>query len=317
MQTVARCGKAAKMNKGNYVASRSSVHVEKDPRAADAPRFVREPEGPDVKSPRLMVNSRCVGSYLQCPFCYFQCNTKCLFQLHVGTQHPLHSEDMPVGRLGKVVIYQRTAKLFHCRICFFTTDDYAKLFDHLQAKHCMTRKAAEEGGAKEGGAKASGAEDADLPGGSPKGKRASGSCSEDEEEEEEEEEEDDEAAAAASQAAKKEKEAAVAKYIVKLSARYYYCKRCKWRCKKKGFLLNHVSLKHKVPKPHACKECDKTFWLEMQLTTHVNMCHKRGLYQCLYCPFKSNVLRGIRRHHTRCRANEDDWAARDEGPERD
>ncbi|XP_072513640.1 uncharacterized protein [Salminus brasiliensis] len=306
------------------------------------------------------------GRSLQCPYCYFQCNTKCSFQIHVGSQHPLHCEDMSVGHLGKVIFYQRTAKLFHCYICFFTSKDYAKLFDHMLVKHSFSGKAqrkdptsgskrkadeakercgaskdskdsdssevghgeaseqdkdtsprmqaaslmdvdtkasltqgplkTEEGQSMEGGAN----EDSSISGNSIKRKRSSASCSEDEDDEEDEEDELD-----SSQAAKEEKNAAIMKYTEHLSTRYYYCKFCKWRSKKKGFLLYHVSHKHDVPKPHACKECSKTFMLETLLTKHVKMFHKQGLYQCPFCPFESNFLRGIRRHLNNCRGEEE------------
>ncbi|XP_007254877.4 chromosome alignment-maintaining phosphoprotein 1 [Astyanax mexicanus] len=318
-------------------------------------------------SKKQTINSGNGGGSLQCPYCYFQCNTKCLFQIHVGSRHPLHCEDMSVGHLGKVIFYQRTAKLFHCYICFYTSKDYAKLFDHMLVKHsfsgrkdptlelkhqsdegkeeCSPSKDSKdsdssevghgegseqdkdssprmqpaslmdvptkasltegplktkEGQSIEGGA----IEDFNISGNPMKRKRSSASCSEYEDDEEDEEDELD-----SSQSAKEEKSAAIMKYTEHLSTRYYYCKFCKWRTKKKGFLLYHVSHKHDVPKPHACKDCSKTFMLETLLLKHVKMFHKQGLYQCPFCPFESNFLRGIRRHLNNCKGEEEESGA--------
>ncbi|KAI4877128.1 hypothetical protein NFI96_026482 [Prochilodus magdalenae] len=312
------------------------------------------------------MNSGNGSSNLQCPYCYFQSNTKCSFQIHVGSQHPLHCDDVSVGRLGKVIFYQRTAKLFHCYICFFTSKDYTKLFDHLLVQHSFSGKAlrkdetlglkqktdeakgsssaskdgkdsdtsetghgegreqdqtpspkvqpgslmdvdgkvedplkTEEGQSIEGRALNGSNDYTNCSSSSLKRKRSSASCSEEEDDEEEDEDEMD-----SSQAAKEEKNAAFMKYTEHLSTRYYYCKFCKWRSKKKGFLLHHVSQKHDVPKPHTCKECKKTFMLETLLTKHVKLFHKQGLYQCPFCPFESNYLRGIRRHLNNCRGEE-------------
>ncbi|XP_017565566.1 zinc finger X-chromosomal protein-like [Pygocentrus nattereri] len=336
-------------------------------RISEATHVVREAQDMEPKFSatadfkKQMMSSGNGGSNLQCPYCYFQCNTKCSFQIHVGSQHPLHCEDVSVGRLGKVIFYQRTAKLFHCYICFFTSKDYSKLFNHLLVQHSFSGKAlrkdealglkqksdeakescraskdskdsdssevghgegserdkvpspkmqsdglmdvdtlkTEEGQSIEGGALNGSNEDSNFSSSLLKRKRGSASCSEDDDDEEEDEDELD-----SSQAAKEEKNAAVMKYTEHLSTRYYYCKFCKWRSKKKGFLLYHVSQKHDVPKPHACKECKKTFMLETLLTKHVKLFHKQGLYQCPFCPFESNFLRGIRRHLNNCRGEE-------------
>ncbi|KAK1802917.1 hypothetical protein P4O66_021443, partial [Electrophorus voltai] len=311
------CGKSAKMDKENSFGTCSPVYMEKDgidARVPEAAHVIGEPEVTDLKPSSLAdfksltVSSKNGGCYLQCPLCYYQCNTKSSFQIHIGSRHPLHCEDMAVGRLGKIIFYQRTAKLFHCQSCFFTSKDYNKLFDHLLVKHCITRKvaAADEAKrikpksdeAKDGcGSSKSGKDLTEVGNGESGVQGKAPSCSEEEEEEED--------LLAVSQAAKEERDAAVAKYMEQLSPRYYYCKLCKWRCKKKGFLLNHVSQKHKVRKLHACKDCSKTFMLEIMLIRHVNLCHKQGLYKCLYCPFKSNFLRGLRRHLNRCRIEDD------------
>ncbi|XP_066505711.1 zinc finger protein 425-like [Hoplias malabaricus] len=343
----------------NYEARVQEVaHVVRDaqetqPKSSAAPDFKKQ-----------VLSSEKGSKNLQCPYCLIQYNTKCSFQIHVGSQHPLHCEEISVGRLGKVIFYQRTARLFHCYICFFTAKDYTKLFDHLLVQHSFSGKALElklkaeeakegssankdskdsdmsevghgegseqdkttspkiqadhlidvdtkvsltedplktEGGPTiEGGASNGSNEDSNFSGSSLKRKRSSASCSEDEDDEEEDEDEFD-----SSQAAKEEKNAAVTKYTEHLSTRYYYCRFCKWRSKKKGFLLYHVSQKHDVPKPHACKECKKTFMLETMLTKHVKLFHKQGLYQCPFCPFESNFLRGIRRHLNNCRGDEE------------
>ncbi|KAB5517576.1 hypothetical protein PHYPO_G00168740 [Pangasianodon hypophthalmus] len=310
----------------------------KDASVSRVARVLREAEKPE---PQMLstgdVKRRTASSGIQCPYCRYRCGAKFSFQIHVGSQHPLQCEDVCVGRLGKVVFYQRTAKLFHCHICFFTSKDYAVLFEHLLARHCFTvRKAVQtdeddevtdEGDtevrhregheqdrspnpeikpdnddATEQRKQETSNEDALK-----KRKRSSVSSGEDDEHE-------DVNVSDSMQAANEEQAAAVERYSENSSAPYYDCKFCKRRCKSKISLLRHVSRNHDVPKPHVCKECSETFMLQSLLTRHINLLHRQELYQCPYCLFESS-LQGLHQHLSHCRAVESNQDKADVGTE--
>jgi hypothetical protein len=56
-----------------------------------------------------------------------------------------------VGRLGNVIAYQETARLFHCSDCFFTCRDFSRLFTHLLTTHCSREEEEEEQEEQQGG----------------------------------------------------------------------------------------------------------------------------------------------------------------------
>ncbi|TUN13378.1 Chromosome alignment-maintaining phosphoprotein 1 [Bagarius yarrelli] len=99
----------------------------------------RDAEDPEAETQSGDVKRRTSG--IRCPYCCYRCRAAFSFQIHVGSQHPVHCEDVSVGRLGKAVFYQRTAKLFHCHICFFTSKDHAVVLDHLLVRHCCVHTA--------------------------------------------------------------------------------------------------------------------------------------------------------------------------------
>lgn len=292
----------------------------KDASVSRGARVLREAEEPEPQTfSTVDVKRRTMGSGIQCPYCRYRCGSKFSFQIHVGSQHPLHCEDVSVGRLGKVIFYQRTAKLFHCHICFYTSKDYAVLFEHLLARHCFSvRKAVQT----DKGDEVTDKDDTEVRvqdrspnpeikpdndntteqhdhetsnADSLKRKRSSGSSGEDGDE--------DTNVPDIIQAANEEQTSAVEQFSECSGAPYYDCKFCKQRCKSKDSLLRHISCKHDVPKPHACKECSDTFMLESLLSHHVNLHHRQKLYQCPYCLFESS-LQGLHQHLSQCRAVE-------------
>ncbi|KAM9434255.1 uncharacterized protein Hap1MRO34_002093 [Clarias gariepinus] len=278
---------------------RTMTHSEgKDASVSRTAQVLKETEDPEPQMLSIAaVKRRTVSSGTQCPYCRYRCGSKFSFQIHVGSQHPLHCEDTCVGRLGKVVFYQRTAKLFHCHICFFTSKDYAVVFEHLLARHCLTFRKnkgneltseinPDSKDASENQEQEASSED------SLKRKRGSVSSCEDEDED-----------TNSTQAANEEQAVALETYSENSSALYHDCTFCKQRCRSKGSLLRHVSLKHNVPKPHSCKECSETFMLESLLTRHINLQHRRSLYQCPYCVFESS-LQGLHQHLSQCRAGQ-------------
>lgn len=83
---------------------------------------------------------------MQCPHCghLFEFHIQQL--RHLAACHRDYLDATEVGRLGKVILYQSTARLFHCARCFYTFKDFSKLFVHLIAKHCMDEEEEEKGG---------------------------------------------------------------------------------------------------------------------------------------------------------------------------
>ncbi|XP_018584729.1 chromosome alignment-maintaining phosphoprotein 1-like [Scleropages formosus] len=308
----------------------------------------------DIK--KQAINTSVVGRHLQCAFCSYQCKSNGTYQIHVGTFHPVHCEEMDLGRLGKIIFYQRSAKLFHCQTCFFTGKTFARVYDHVIVSHCFAGKSkrSEEGEPKDylsdsndskdvldhneeeklgishneqfdsvavdaeyseapakftslDSAKTEEEEGTDedfrysvSPSHTLKRKREVGSDEEptlddDDFPDYSPSKEEHEGARPESRADKAE----LSKYFRRNGGRYY-CNICNWRVKMKGFMLHHVSKKHDIPKPYVCKECNKSFLLESILNSHISMFHKQGIYQCPYCSFKTNFLRGIRRHLNHC-----------------
>ncbi|XP_066562885.1 chromosome alignment-maintaining phosphoprotein 1 [Amia ocellicauda] len=338
-----------------------------------------------MEAHRQMFNAGMNG-HLQCAFCSYQCVSNETFQIHMGTYHPVHCDEIDVGRLGKVIIYQRSAKLYHCKMCFFTGKTYARVYDHVIVSHSFSGhkniqafkiKTSENGELKEhlsddnedkevsvkeppkaqiGDGKGEhpntkpGATNQDYlnkmpakftPLNSTKNEDEGSDEDEDslgvgavttslkrkrnsdEEQPPDDEDFPDYSPGGASNASSKQleqeeskdnaqaEEEFLSKYVRRNVGRYY-CKICNWRGKMKGFVLYHVSRKHNIPKPYACKECHKSFFLESLLNNHISLHHKQGLYKCPYCPFESNFLRGIRKHLKHCSSQQGE--ARDNEP---
>ncbi|XP_075904670.1 uncharacterized protein LOC142903103 [Nelusetta ayraudi] len=88
-------------------------------------------------------NSR-PATRVQCPHCghLFEFHIQQL--RHLAACHRDYLDATEVGSLGKVILYQSTARLFHCARCFYTFKDFSKLFVHFIAKHCMEEEEEEE-----------------------------------------------------------------------------------------------------------------------------------------------------------------------------
>uniref|UniRef100_A0AAY5KYN2 THAP-type domain-containing protein n=1 Tax=Esox lucius TaxID=8010 RepID=A0AAY5KYN2_ESOLU len=300
--------------------------------------------------------------HLQCSYCMLQCKSHCSYFIHMAKFHPSRLDDTPVGRLGNAIFYQRTARLFHCNVCFHTVREFPRLYDHLLTRHCLSDKG-QGGGGEEG---EEGCEEGDGDGdgercsirdggplkncrllpresmavdeenGGPKKekeecikgeeemevgedhdessqlasrplKRKRGSTASSEKDEQDEEEEELQTANSnkKSDKHKKEEEAFLSKYIQRQGGRFN-CRLCGWRTKMKGRAIYHVSYKHDVPKPYSCKECSKVFILESSMLNHIYHNHRQGMYHCLFCPFSSDVVWGIKRHGNRCNARSEE-----------
>ncbi|XP_059906980.1 uncharacterized protein LOC132456589 isoform X2 [Gadus macrocephalus] len=83
---------------------------------------------------------------LQCSVCAQPCSSHALLLAHTAAAHPIRLDRTAVGRLGNVIAYQETARLFHCSDCFFTCRDFSRLFTHLLTTHCSREEEEEQQG---------------------------------------------------------------------------------------------------------------------------------------------------------------------------
>lgn len=105
---------------------------------------VFEFDTPDKKSDNDCTLSLSVvagtATRVQCPHCGHLYESHIQQLRHLAACHRDYLDATEVGRLGKVILYQRTARLFHCAKCFYTFKDFSKLFVHLITKHCMAEE---------------------------------------------------------------------------------------------------------------------------------------------------------------------------------
>ncbi|XP_051797952.1 chromosome alignment-maintaining phosphoprotein 1-like [Acanthochromis polyacanthus] len=160
-----------------------------------------------------------VAAHLQCPHCGHFSRSHAHQLTHMAATHPACLDSVVVGRLGNILMYQSSARLFHCCDCFYTSRDFTKLYKHLVTKHCIP----EDGG----------------DGGDDRGKDAADRKSSVEVEEVEVEEEEEEA---------KEE---VKKDVLMFDGGGYRCLICGRRNKLKALGVNHVVRKHDIPKAYA------------------------------------------------------------------
>ncbi|CAL9698400.1 unnamed protein product [Knipowitschia caucasica] len=71
-----------------------------------------------------------------CITCGVYCRSHAYFLSHLASAHPTLLHSAPVGRLGKVFLYQQSGKLFHCEICFYSHRDFTQVWQHALRTHC-------------------------------------------------------------------------------------------------------------------------------------------------------------------------------------
>ncbi|XP_068124330.1 chromosome alignment-maintaining phosphoprotein 1 [Hyperolius riggenbachi] len=77
---------------------------------------------------------------LDCNRCPFHGSDYKSTQIHMGTIHPEFCEEIDTGGLGKLVFYQKSARLFHCHKCFFTSKMFANVYNHILDRHALPIK---------------------------------------------------------------------------------------------------------------------------------------------------------------------------------
>ncbi|XP_020367269.1 zinc finger protein 91-like [Rhincodon typus] len=71
---------------------------------------------------------------LTCVHCDFKYTDHETLETHLGSIHPEFSD------LTNTVLYQKSAKLFHCRLCFFTNKVYSNVYNHVTTQHPKLNK---------------------------------------------------------------------------------------------------------------------------------------------------------------------------------
>ncbi|XP_040280937.1 chromosome alignment-maintaining phosphoprotein 1-like [Bufo bufo] len=77
---------------------------------------------------------------LDCSRCSFHGADYKSVQIHMGTIHPEFCEEIDTGGLGKLVFYQKSARLFHCHRCFFTSKVFSNVYYHILGQHAEPDK---------------------------------------------------------------------------------------------------------------------------------------------------------------------------------
>ncbi|KAM4560355.1 uncharacterized protein PAE49_012573 [Odontesthes bonariensis] len=177
-----------------------------------------------------------VAAHLQCPHCGHFSKSHAHQLSHVAASHPACLDGVTVGRLGNILMYQISGRLFHCSDCFYTCRDFTKLYKHIISKHCVDER---EGGGGGGGEDGSEKGEEEEEGGkvAPDRKRSS----------EAEEEEQGEASESVKSENLGERNTLV------LDGGGYRCLICGWKHKHKVVSVNHVVRKHDLPKAYAAQ----------------------------------------------------------------
>uniref|UniRef100_A0A1A8HUL3 C2H2-type domain-containing protein n=1 Tax=Nothobranchius kuhntae TaxID=321403 RepID=A0A1A8HUL3_NOTKU len=231
-----------------------------------------------------------VAAHLQCSHCGHFSKSHAEQLSHLATYHPTCLDGVTVGRLGNILIYQSSARLFHCFECFYTSRDFAKLYKHIITKHCIDNMEgtvgrgggdgegdagskgmgdAGEGGedaggeaGERGGDAGEGREDAgkrggDLGGG---GDNVGGQGGEDGDVKREGEVEEVKDAPNRKSSEEEEQRKVPESVKVKVEGEKrdlmidggsFRCLICGWRNKHKSVSASHVVLKHEIPKSYA------------------------------------------------------------------
>ncbi|XP_019967956.2 zinc finger and BTB domain-containing protein 17-like [Paralichthys olivaceus] len=211
-----------------------------------------------------------VAAHLQCSHCGQFSKSHAQQLSHMAASHPTCLDDEVVGRLGNILMYQSTARLFHCSVCFYTCRDFTKLYKHIISKHCVDDR--EGGGGREVGdegeeEKKMGDEGEEEKMGdegeeekmgdeSVEGRKIKDEGEEEEGEEEalkrkrsSEEEGRDEDGPPPELEEKPDGEGE--ENIVTYDGSIYRCLICGWKNKLKVVSVNHVMKKHDIPKAYA------------------------------------------------------------------
>lgn len=212
--------------------------------------------------------------HLQCNHCGHMSRSHAQHLTHTATSHPTCLDSMAMGRLGTILMYQSSGRLYHCSICFYTSRDFNKLYKHIVTKHCMDKREEAGGEGREEGSekgeedeeeekntpdKSSDCEEAGTEEvkDAPDKKSSDGEADESvhdapkrkrsrDEEEEEEEKQNEETELVKPKDAEN-------KNVLTFDGVTYSCLICGWRTKQKAVSVSHMVRKHDLHKMYAAQ----------------------------------------------------------------
>ncbi|KAF3688347.1 Chromosome alignment-maintaining phosphoprotein 1 Zinc finger protein 828 [Channa argus] len=204
-----------------------------------------------------------VAAHLQCPNCGHFSKSHAHQLSHIAASHPSCLDRMVVGRLGNILMYQSTARLFHCSNCFYTSRDFTKLYKHIITKHCVDEVEGGEGEGVDDGSDGGEKEKTGEDGGEDEGKRKTGQKEEKDggkeslkrkrsseaEEEEEGERNDEDGASQRQESVLPDREGDES--VLMFDGAIYRCLICGWKNKMKVLGINHVVRRHDIPRAYA------------------------------------------------------------------
>ncbi|TDH07287.1 hypothetical protein EPR50_G00104350 [Perca flavescens] len=184
-----------------------------------------------------------VAAHLECPVCGHFSTSHAHQLTHMASLHPARLDAVTVGRLGNIVTYQSTARLFHCSDCFHTCRDFTKLYTHIISKHCVDEREEER---KSGAEEEEEEEEKDALRGKQREEEGGGK---DGLKRKPSSEEGGEEGGTDKQREEEEATAGVGDEVaVATGVSGYHCLICGWRTKLKSLVVIHVARKHDIPK---------------------------------------------------------------------
>ncbi|XP_056444467.1 chromosome alignment-maintaining phosphoprotein 1-like [Gadus chalcogrammus] len=243
---------------------------------------------------------------LQCSVCAQPCSSHALLLAHTAAAHPIRLDRTAVGRLGNVIAYQETARLFHCSDCFFTCRDFSRLFTHLLTTHCSREEEEEEQEEQQGGPPEQQGGPPEQQGGPPEQQggppeQQGGPPEQQGGPPEQQGGPPEQQGGPPEQQGGPPEEQGGPPDVISYSQSRYVCVLCGWRTKLRGLALSHVVTVHRLEGRFSCSRCPSSFLLPAQLSQHLSLQHRPARYGCPYCPFTAHGLGAFRRHCQRCR----------------
>nr|XP_043907897.1 chromosome alignment-maintaining phosphoprotein 1-like isoform X2 [Solea senegalensis]XP_043907906.1 chromosome alignment-maintaining phosphoprotein 1-like isoform X3 [Solea senegalensis] len=248
-----------------------------------------------------------VAAHLRCSYCGHLSKSHAHQLSHIAASHPAHLDNVAFGRLGNILIYQSTARLFHCADCFYTTRDFTKLYTHIITTHCLHERDAHKdklGGDNEKMEDKGEEEKMEVKGKDEKmedkGKDEKMEDKGEDLKEKADETHEEDGAPQRQQVAKPDLEARDS--VLMFDGAFYHCLFCDFRNKMKVLGLNHVVKKHAVPKTYAIQAIRRSADATPRLTVSGGGDEEEALakvvsfisnrYVCQICGWK-NKLKGF------------------------
>ncbi|XP_068586183.1 uncharacterized protein [Cebidichthys violaceus] len=203
-------------------------------------------------------------AHLQCPLCGHFSKSHAHQLTHLAASHPTRLDGATVGRLGNILMYQNTAKLFHCVECFYTSRDFTKIYKHLISRHCEDhrgeedrkeeKKTSEEEEGEKDAVKRSGEEEERKKTGEEEEEQKKTRVEEEEQKKTKEEEEEQKKTRVEEEGPDEDVSSQKEEgdeSVLMFDGAGYHCLICGWKTKLKALGVNHVVRKHDIPKAYA------------------------------------------------------------------